>query len=231
MFSPDAFSGYGFGSGAPSAPSAPSVSTGYDGFDAAQISQNIAMAQALQQEAGALSQAEGFDYARDAQAQAQEFDAMRDAEGGRLHADSLTGVPFAGGVTVMRNAAGRPMGPQTLAANLPYGAGTLARQIMTRNTLVEPDDRFGFSGPLSTGSPGDQPSFGNPDMDMFSGPSQDESVAAQQPPTPGVAGAPQAFGSPGPYDEYRARIGLGGIGVDPARAHNDQLMRAALGAR
>jgi hypothetical protein len=228
MFSPDAFSGYGFGSGAPSAPS---VSAGYDGFDAAQISQNIAMAQALQQEAGALSQAEGFDYARDAQAQAQEFDAMRDAEGGRLHADSLTGVPFAGGVTVMRNAAGRPMGPQTLAANLPFGAGTLARQIMTRNTLVEPDDRFGFSGPLSTGSPGDQPSFGNPDMDMFSGPSQNESVAAQQPPTPGVAGAPQAFGSPGPYDEYRARIGLGGIGVDPARAHNDQLMRAALGAR
>ena len=218
MFSPDAFSGYGFGSGAPSAPSAPSVSTGYDGFDAAQISQNIAMAQALQQEAENLSQA-------------QEFDAMRDAEGGRLHADSLTGVPFAGGVTVMRNAAGRPMGPQTLAANLPFGAGTLARQIMTRNTLVEPDDRFGFSGPLSTGSPGDQPSFGNPDMDMFSGPSQDESVAAQQPPTPGVAGAPQAFGSPGPYDEYRARIGLGGIGVDPARAHNDQLMRAALGAR
>jgi hypothetical protein len=174
---------------------------------------------------------EGFDYARDAQAQAQDFDAMRDAEGGRLHADSLTGVPFAGGVTVMRNAAGRPMGPQTLAANLPFGAGTLARQIMTRNTLVEPDDRFGFSGPLSTGSPGDQPSFGNPDMDMFSGPSQNESVAAQQPPTPGVAGAPQAFGSPGPYDEYRARIGLGGIGVDPARAHNDQLMRAALGAR
>ena len=220
MFSPDAFSGYGFGSGAPSAPSAPSVSTGYDGFDAAQISQNIAMAQALQQEAENLSQA-------------QEFDAMRDAEGGRLHADSLTGVPFAGGVTVMRNAAGRPMGPQTLAANLPFGAGTLARQIMTRNTLVEPDDRFGFSGPLSTGSPGDQPSFGNPDMDMFSGPSQEEMAAAQpaQPPTPGVAGAPQAFGSPGPYDEYRARIGLGGIGVDPARAHNDQLMRAALGAR
>ena len=238
MFSPDAFSSNSFYGGTPSAPS---VSAGYDGFDAAQISQNIAMAQALQQEAGALSQAEGFDYARDqaegfdyardAQAQAQEFDAMRDAEGGRLHADSLTGVPFAGGVTVMRNAAGRPMGPQTLAANLPFGAGTLARQIMTRNTLVEPDDRFGFSGPLSTGSPGDQPSFGNPDMDMFSGPSQNESVAAQQPPTPGVAGAPQAFGSPGPYDEYRARIGLGGIGVDPARAHNDQLMRVALGAR
>jgi hypothetical protein len=109
---------------------------------------------ALQQESGALSQAEGFDYARDAQAQAQEFDAMRDAEGGRLHADSLTGVPFAGGVTVMRNAAGRPMGPQTLAANLPFGAGTLARQIMTRKTRsLQPDDRFGFSGPLSTGSP------------------------------------------------------------------------------
>lgn len=215
MFSPGVFSSNSFYGGTPSAPS---VSTGYDGFDPAQISQNIAMAQALQQEAENLSQA-------------QEFDAMRDAEGGRLHADSLTGVPFAGGVTVMRNAAGRPMGPQTLAANLPFGAGTLAKQIMTRNTLVEPDDRFGFSGPLSTGSPGDQPSFGNPEMDMVSAPSQNEFVAAQQAPTPGVAGAPQAFGAPGPYDEYRARIGLGGIGVDPVRAHNDQLMRAALGAR
>jgi hypothetical protein len=176
MFSPGVFSSNSFYGGTPSAPS---VSTGYDGFDPAQISQNIAMAQALQQEAGALqqesgalSQAEGFDYARDAQAQAQDFDAMRDAEGGRLHADSLTGVPFAGGVTVMRNAAGRPMGPQTLAANLPFGAGTLAQQLMTRNTLVEPDDRFGFSGPLSTGSPGNQPSFGNPEMDMISVPSQ-----------------------------------------------------------
>jgi hypothetical protein len=229
MFSPENFSGYGFGSGAPSAPS---VSTGYDGFDAAQISQNIAMAQALQQEAGALSQAEGFDYARDAQAQAQEFDAMRDAEGGRLHADSLTGVPFAGGVTVMRNAAGRPMGPQTAAANLPFGAGALAQQIMTQNTLVQPDDGFGFNGPLSTGSLDSQPSFGNPDMDMISVPSQEETAAqVAQAPTPGVAGVPQAAGVPGPYDEYRARIGLGGIGVDPARAHNDQLMRAALGAR
>ena len=240
MFSPDAFSGYGFGSGAPSAPSAPSVSTGYDGFGPAQISQNIAMAQALaapatgiaaaalQAEADAVAQAVAQQQEAANLFQSQDFDAMRDAEGGRLHADSLTGVPFAGGVTVMRNAAGRPMGPQTLAANLPYGAGTLARQIMTRNTLVEPDDRFGFSGPLSTGSPGDQPSFGNPDMDMFSGPSQDESVAAQQPPTPGVAGAPQAFGSPGPYDEYRARIGLGGIGVDPFYAHSAGLMRRAL---
>jgi hypothetical protein len=53
MFSPDAFSSNSFYGGTPSAPS---VSAGYDGFDAAQISQNIAMAQALQQEAGALSQ-------------------------------------------------------------------------------------------------------------------------------------------------------------------------------
>jgi hypothetical protein len=234
MFSPEAFSGNSYYSG----PSG--VSVGSDNFDADQISQNIAMAQALAGApttgiAAAAQQAEANAMAQQQEAvnlaNAQEFDSLRDAEAGRLHKDSLTGVPLAGGITVMRNAAGRPMGPQTIAANLPFGAGTLAQQIMTQNTLVQPDDCFGFNGPLSTGSLDSQPSFGNPDMDMISVPSQEEMAAAQvaQAPTPGVAGAPQAFAAPGPYDEYRARIGLGGIGVDPARAHNDQLMRAALG--
>tara|TARA_R110002126_G_scaffold286470_1_gene438344 strand:+ start:88 stop:789 length:702 start_codon:yes stop_codon:yes gene_type:complete len=232
MFSPDSFSGSYYGG-------APSVSTGYDGFDADQISQNIAMAQALAAPttgiAAAAQQAEANAMAQQQEAvnlaNAQEFDSIRDAEAGRLHADSLTGVPFAGGITVMRNAAGRPMGPQTIAANLPFGAGTLAQQIMTRNTLVEPDDGFGFNGPLSTGSLDSQPSFDNPDMDMISVPSQEEMAAAQvaQAPTPGVAGAPQAFGSPGSYDERRAQFGFGDINTDPVREHNARLMRAALG--
>ena len=232
MFSPDSFSGSYYGG-------APSVSTGYDGFDADQISQNIAMAQALAAPttgiAAAAQQAEANAMAQQQEAvnlaNAQEFDSLRDAEAGRLHADSLTGVPFAGGITVMRNAAGRPMGPQTIAANLPLGAGTLAQQIMTQNTLVQPDDGFGFNGPLSTGSLDSQPSFDNPDMDMISVPSQEEMAAAQvaQAPTPGVAGAPQAFGSPGSYDERRAQFGFGDINTDPVREHNARLMRAALG--
>ena len=234
MFSPDAFSGYGFGSGAPSADSSggpgSSQATGPQTISAEQAAANVALAQALT--GGGLSQAaiaEQQDY-NDA-VQAQEFNSMRDAEAGRLHADSLTGVPFAGGITVMRNAAGRPMGPQTIAANLPLGAGTLAQQIMTQNTLVQPDDGFGFNGPLSTGSLDSQPSFDNPDMDMISVPSQEEMAAAQvaQAPTPGVAGAPQAFGSPGSYDERRAQFGFGDINTDPVREHNARLMRAALG--
>ena len=234
MFSPDAFSGYGFGSGAPSVDSSGgpggSQATGPQTISAGQAAANVALAQALT--GGGLSQAaiaEQQDY-NDA-VQAQEFNSMRDAEAGRLHADSLTGVPFAGGITVMRNAAGRPMGPQTIAANLPFGAGTLAQQIMTQNTLVQPDDGFGFNGPLSTGSLDSQPSFGNPDMDMISVPSQEEMAAAQvaQAPTPGVAGAPQAFGSPGSYDERRAQFGFGDINTDPVREHNARLMRAALG--
>tara|TARA_R110000796_G_scaffold205399_1_gene321416 strand:+ start:976 stop:1683 length:708 start_codon:yes stop_codon:yes gene_type:complete len=235
MFSPDAFSGSYYGG-------APSVSAGYDGFDADQISQNIAMAQALAGApttgiAAAAQQAEANAMAQQQEAinlaNAQEFDALRDAEAGRLHADSLTGVPLAGGVTIMRNAAGRPMGPQTIAANLPFGAGTLAQQIMTQNTLVQPDDGFGFSGPLSTGSLDSQPNFDNPDMDLVNVPSQEEMAAAQpaQAQTPGVAGVPQAFGAPGPYEEYRAQIGLGGFNTDPVEEHNARLMRAALGAR
>ena len=231
MFSPDAFSGSYYGG-------APSVSTGYDGFDADQISQNIAMAQALAAPttgiAAAAQQAEANAMAQQQEAvnlaNAQEFDSLRDAEAGRLHADSLTGVPFAGGITVMRNAAGRPMGPQTIAANLPLGAGTLAQQIMTQNTLVQPDDTFGFSGPGSVNS---QPNFDNSGMDLASVSSQEEMAAAQQAQaqTPGVAGVPQAFGVPDPYEEYRAQIGLGGFNTDPVEEHNARLMRAALGAR
>jgi hypothetical protein len=138
MFSPEAFSGYGFGSGAPSADSSggpgSSQATGPQTISAEQAAANVALAQALT--GGGLSQAdiaEQQDY-NDA-VQAQEFNSMRDAEAGRLHADSLLGLPI--GPAMMRNAGGRAMPAQTVLANLPYGAGMVARGVMTNNTLED----------------------------------------------------------------------------------------------
>ena len=241
MFSPGAFSGLGFGSGAPSAPSvATSVDAGAPSINpdlvaALQSQLGEPTDPAVQGQYGRASYPGGssLTWGAGPTAEAQAALDAADAAGrgflgfGR---GTVTQDPYTGQVTTGRGYGLADAAQVGASLAFPAIGGILvsgARGIAGTENPYETQLGYGYKGQPNRGTPEDF------SMDMISVPSQEEMAAAQpaqpaQPPTPGVAGAPQAFGSPGPYDEYRARIGLGGIGVDPFYAHSAGLMRRAL---